>query len=330
MEYSGAELGLNGADADKNFGVLFGRNELFSGETIASVRMKPVTFGHPAEPVTLDNHASLAVGHIGDDVREVDGERLGASMLLTSATAIAAVERGVEETSSGFLTQLTPSKGTHEGKSYDFRAGPIEVNHVAIVDRGRAGPTVRIFNEEKAMTDEELRKLVNEAVAAALPSEEKQDEGEQKPSAVDTAALADSIVSKLANAVADAKQEEDKAATEKEEASDESEGPDVQALAAARADLIVNAAPLLQKDADPNGMSDRDIIVAALGDTVKDADSKTDDYLRGQLDSLVASRGRAADERQRVNNEATSSKGTATAAVPTNFLEMRAQYGKED
>ncbi len=329
MEYSGAELGLNGADADKSFGVLFGRNELFSEDTVASVRMKPVTFGHPPEAVTVDNHASLAVGHIGDDVREIDGERLGASMLLTSATAIAAVERGVEETSIGFAVELSPSKGTQDGKSYDFQlSGPIEVNHVAIVDRGRAGPAVRIFNQERQMTDEELKKLVNEAITAALPAQEKKDET-QKPPKIDAAALADSIVSKLANAIAEAKEEAGKADDEDCTEDPDTEGQDVQTLAAARAELIVNASPLLPKDSDPHGMSDREIIVTALGDTVKDADKKSDDYLRGQLDLLVASRGRAADERQRVSDESASGKGTPVMTAPSNFLEMRARF-RED
>ena len=338
MEYSGRELGLSGAEADLDHGVLFDRDVVFNDRTLASARMKPVTFGHPPEGVNINNHAALAVGHLGDDIREIEGGRLAASMILTSPTAIAAVENGIEETSIGFTTELRESTGQHDGNAYSFRmAGPLEINHMAIVDRGRAGPTVRIFNEGKlGMTDEELKKLISKAIAEALATQSTSSEqppGEKnkdssQPNELDVDALAGAIAAKLASTVPQTKQSSDQDTTEKadEQSSDSTEAdrPDVAELAAARAELIVLATPVLPKDANPRSMTDREIIVAALGNSVTDADSRSDEYLRGLFDSMAASRSRATDERQRMSNAADSGSGPLIAA-PTNFLEMRAR-----
>ena len=336
MQYSGAELGLSGAAADLDHGVLFDRDAVFSDQTLASARMKPVTFGHPPEGVNINNHAALAVGHLGDDVREIDGERLAASMVLTSPAAIAAVERGIEETSIGFDAELVQRQGEHDGEAYSFRmAGPIQVNHLAIVDQGKAGPTVRIFNEERAnMTDEELRKLISEAIAEALATEsgdtsadaEQQDKPQGSP--LDVEALAGAIAAQLASTIAGASESVEADAGKDESGSEttDEEAPDVAALAASRAALIVTATPLLPENTDPLKMSDREIIVAALGNSVSDVNSKSDDYLRGQLDSMVSLRARATDERRRTATSAANGHQVVTA--PANFLELRSRRSK--
>lgn len=330
LDFSGAELGLSGADAERSHGVLFDRDTVFDDRTLASVRMKPVTFGHPSDDVTVDNHASLAVGHVGDDVREIEGGHMAASMLLTSPAAIAAVERGIEETSIGFYGALAEAEGVHDGQPYSHRMnGPLEVNHVAIVDRGRAGPTVRIFNQEsRQMTDEELKQLVSQAISESQKSEDTDRETETQP--LDVEALAGSIVSRVTAALAEAAQQTEEGQTEESEDAEDREGeaPDVAKLAASRAELLVNAAPLLPEDADPNGMSDRQIMVMALAESVSDADSRTDDYLRGRLDAVVASRARASAERQHVSNATARSSAQAVSA-PRNFLEMRSRLNKE-
>ena len=326
LQFLGAELGLTGQDAQRRHGVLFGRDTVFDQRTLNSVHLKPVTFGHPSQDVTPQNHSVLAVGHLGDDVQEIEGGRLGTSMLLTSPAAITAVEQGVEETSIGFYSKIVPEAGESGGEPFSFKlSGPLQVNHLAIVGAGRAGPTVRIFNEERPMTDEELKKLVNEAVSAALPGQEQSKKGgkDSAASPVDVEKLAGEIVSRFENAMAEANKANVERTSPGGEATDDSE-KDVTALAAVRADLIINAKPLLPKDADPKTMSDREIIVAALGDSVKGPETRTDDYLRGQLDSLVASRARAADERTKLTNSGQT--GGAVQPVGGNFLELRARF----
>ena len=315
--FTGSELSdLPEVDPAKQYGVLIDDNVVFAPETIDSARMKPVTLGHPTDDVTVDNYANLAVGHIGDDVRKLDDDRLGASIVLTSPTAIAAVERGMEETSVGFYGDIQPVQGEQD---YQYRiSGPLEVNHLAIVDQGRGGPTVRIFNEERnSMTDEQLKALINEAVAEAMPTGDGDEETKNDESpGIDVGALTTTIAAKLAELNSDADDKDDE--TAKDEA--------IREAAAARARLIVNAAPLLPKDTDPHAMTEREIVVAALGDSIE-PEGKSDEYLRGQLDAMVASRGRATDERRRIANGGKQQSTESTfveAAAPRNFLEMRA------
>ena len=83
--YRGVELGLS--DPDATYGVLLDRDSVFAEATRDSARLKPITFGHPTGDVTVDNYDAVAVGHLGDDVRDLGGDRLGASIVITSPHA---------------------------------------------------------------------------------------------------------------------------------------------------------------------------------------------------------------------------------------------------
>ena len=74
--------------------------------------------------------------------------------------------------------------------------------------------------------------------------------------------------------------------------------PDMNDAIAARIVLLDTCRPLLNDEdkAKALKMSDRELIVAALGDSVKDAASKSDEYLRGMLDSIIADRAANAEQ----------------------------------
>ncbi len=321
----GSELGLEGDAANSSFGILLDRDVIFSDSTIESARKKPVTFGHPDQPVTSENYSAYAVGHVGDDVREIEGGRLGASLILTDPVAIAAVERGVEEVSIASHVLVKPDEGAREGRQYQFRgASPLQINHAAIVDKGRAGRTVRILSEEKPMTDEELRKLVGEAVAAAMAEDDSEDD-EDRPG-VDAEAVANAVAEKLGPALE--RQEDEEERDDEQESDDAGEGDDE--AVRERVSLIQSAAPLLPKDAKPHTMSRRELMLAALGDSVKDADEHSDEYLKGRFEAQITSRQKADSERKRITANLNSEAGSGKdAGTPMNFIDMRRYYRKE-
>ncbi|QIP56839.1 DUF2213 domain-containing protein [Hafnia alvei] len=116
-------------------------DEVFSPETIASFEGMAVTLNHPEDAdgnivfVNPENFSELAHGHI-QNVRRGTGTQsdlLIADMLIKRQEAIDAVNAGMTEVSCGYDAKYKQiSLG--RGKQY-----AITGNHVAIVDRGRAG-----------------------------------------------------------------------------------------------------------------------------------------------------------------------------------------------
>lgn len=121
--------------------------EVFRDETVASFEGKPVTVNHPNEFVSPDNWQQLAVG-VTQNVRRgtgIEDDLLFADLLITSADAIAYVNRDLPELSCGYdsdYEQTEPGRGVQRN---------IIGNHVALVERGRAGPRCAINDEEPQM-----------------------------------------------------------------------------------------------------------------------------------------------------------------------------------
>ena len=84
------------------------------------------------------------------------------------------------------------------------------------------------------------------------------------------------------------KAEEEKAAAEKARSQSTTDSN-------RRAELIytVRSAGLIAQDVDTTEMSDRDIILQAVGDTVEKAEDQSTDYLRAVVDNLATERSRA-------------------------------------
>src|SRR5690606_10621448 len=119
-------------------------DQVFAKDSLASYAHKPVTKDHPDEAVSADNWKDLAVGQIGDEVAR-DGDFIRVPLIVMDAAAIKAVEGGKRELSAGYTCDLAFEAGiTPDGQPYDAIQKDIRINHVAIVQRGRAGSQARI------------------------------------------------------------------------------------------------------------------------------------------------------------------------------------------
>lgn len=104
---------------------------------------KPVTDDHPKEAVTASNWRDYARGTIMGAIR--DGDYLAFDLLLTDAEAIAKVDAGKRELSNGYSSALEFGDFTApDGTKCQARQTSIAGNHIALVDKGRAGPECRI------------------------------------------------------------------------------------------------------------------------------------------------------------------------------------------
>ena len=132
--------------------------EVFSFETLNSMKLKPVTLNHPTELVTKDNADKLQVGSLGDNpswTKEwhdrswtdvTDGINCAIDMIVTRKDAVDAVINGKQELSMGYICDLEAAQpgATWCGVEYDFIQRNIRYNHCAIVDSARAGDNAKI------------------------------------------------------------------------------------------------------------------------------------------------------------------------------------------
>ncbi|MCZ7488186.1 DUF2213 domain-containing protein [Rhizobium rhizogenes] len=121
--------------------------QVFADASLQSFTHAPVTMNHPDEAVTADNWKELAVGEVSTAAKK-DGEWVHLPLILKDAAAISAVEDGKRELSAGYTCELVWGDGvTPDGQPFNATQTNIKINHLAIVDRARAGSQARIGDD---------------------------------------------------------------------------------------------------------------------------------------------------------------------------------------
>lgn len=141
--------------------------EVFKKQSMDSFRAATVTVRHPPEAVTSSNYDKYAVGIVDGPVSQND-KLVEGTILLTHNDGIDFVENaGHRELSCGYMCRLEDKSGTYEGEHYDFIQRDIKNNHVALVEKGRAGEQVRLnMDGASQLIDEPKENIKN-------PPEEK-------------------------------------------------------------------------------------------------------------------------------------------------------------
>jgi hypothetical protein len=139
--YLGSEIDPDNQHGLRDAGVV---NVLRDDKTVfdeASARSfigKPVTDDHPSAPVNATNWRDYARGMIMGAMR--DGDYLAFDLLLTDAEAIKKIGDGKRELSNGYAADLEFGDfEAADGTKCVARQASISGNHVALVDKGRAG-----------------------------------------------------------------------------------------------------------------------------------------------------------------------------------------------
>lgn len=119
-------------------------SEVRDSASLASLKMKPITNDHPTGTlVNPENVSKLAVGTTGDDIR-CDSYHVSVPITVTEKDAIKAVEGGKHALSCGYTCDLDPTPGVWMGVEYDAVQKNIRYNHVALVDKARAGDAAKL------------------------------------------------------------------------------------------------------------------------------------------------------------------------------------------
>jgi hypothetical protein len=175
-DYYGREIpGFDslGLDANKIYKLYRDPEELAKGA--ATFNNLPLLRKH-IQVSAADPKKEEIVGSIGSDVA-FDAPYLKSSLCVWDDEAIVMIESGaLEELSSAYRYKPVMEPGTTpEGDAYDGRMTEIQGNHLALVERGRAGPDVVVADsnpfpkESPAMKKTKLGHALIVALSAASP-----------------------------------------------------------------------------------------------------------------------------------------------------------------
>lgn len=312
--YTGAEVGRPDLAV---VNVYRPASEVHSADSLRSFSHAPVTNNHPSAPVTADNWKELAVGEVSTAAKVDDDGWVSLPLVLKDAATIEAVESGKRELSAGYSCTLVWGDGVApDGTAYQATQTNIRINHLAVVDRARAGSEARIgdnwgvrplpaTNQESVPMDKTvlvdgLPIVTNDAGAAAIAK---------------LVADAKSVADAHAKTVADLEARlavADGALAKAEAARDEAlanvlDAAALDARVAERGNLVARVktlAPAVVVD----GKSDLEIKRAVLADRKIVLDGKSDAYVEARFDTLV-------EDAAGADNTAAS---LAAATVPVN------------
>jgi hypothetical protein len=119
-------------------------DEVFAKDSLQSFSHAPITINHPTEQVTADNWKALSVGEVSTAAKKV-GDWVELPLIFKDASAIALIESGKRELSAGYVADFDFTAGvTPSGEPYDAVQRSIRINHLALVDKARAGSQARV------------------------------------------------------------------------------------------------------------------------------------------------------------------------------------------
>lgn len=110
--------------------------EVFDADSLASYKGKPIIVTHEAGTVDKDNVKDEIIGTILSEGYQ-DGEDVRAEVVIHDTDAMR--DCGLRELSLGYSLDLDETPGTWKGQKYDAIQKNIRVNHLALVDKARAG-----------------------------------------------------------------------------------------------------------------------------------------------------------------------------------------------
>lgn len=288
--------------------------ELLSDSTVASADSKPVTNDHPKELVNQQNASKYMKGFTADNAH-VDNDTLKVDMTITDADLISEINKGKQELSIGFETEIIPEKGEYKGVAYDSVQKNIQINHVAVVEHGRAGHSVRLIGDSAEMVQQDnvdkkgkqmdttKVRLDGADVTVATGDADKiikldEENSEKKRQIDDLKTKIKEMQDQLAKLQGDDdknKKNADKAqakadAAEKELADlkEKYSGDAMDKAISARMELINKVKPYVGDSYEFKGKSEKQLkldAIKALDDSV-DLDDKSDDYIDAYFDSM--------------------------------------------
>jgi hypothetical protein len=232
--------------------------EVFHPDAMASFALVTVTDDHPPGPITEHNAKTFGVGTMGESIRRDTGDVLAGTIVVRDAATLKKVEAGKLQLSCGYTCDEDWTAGvTPRGEPYDLIQRNIRGNHVAIVDVGRAGPSVSIRMDAAEMIDTtpDKESHMDPAALQARIIELMASNATEK-------ARADAAEKSLAEASGKLAAESARADAAEKARTDSASGPAFEARVNARVDLLSTARTVLGAEYKVDGVADLDLQLA--------------------------------------------------------------------
>lgn len=330
QEYLAVEMGLQDRNSSDVIRVYRPEEEVFSDVSLASFANKPVTNNHPPELVNAGNAKEYSVGHAGPEVIR-DGSFAKTELFVIDAQSIEDIESGKAELSNGYTADIDWTPGVSpDGEQYDAVQRNIKGNHIAIVERGRAGRDCRVADQLPNSGDKlAMAKITIDGVDYEVSDQAAQAVGKLHQRLNDAEMSAEEIEKEKK-----AKEDEMEAMREKDKATKDSHKQELESLkkqiptadaldklVAERTELVDKARKVMPeiewegKDTDTLMKE----VVAAKCDNVQ-MDSVSADYIRARFDMLVETTDSGSNDldsvfQQQAHNHNDKDKDTRPASV---------------
>lgn len=330
QEYLAVEMGLQDRNPTDVIRVFRPEEEVFADASLASFANKPVTNNHPPELVNAANAKEYSVGHAGPEVVR-DGSFAKTELFVIDAQSIEDIESGKAELSNGYTADIDWTPGVSpDGEQYDAVQRNIKGNHIAIVERGRAGRDCRVADQLPNSGD----KLAMAKITIDGVDYEVSDQAAQAVGKLHTRLKDAEMSAEEKEKERKAKEDEMEAMKEKEKATKDSHKQELESLkkqiptadaldklVAERTELVDKARKVMPeiewegKDTDTLMKE----VVAAKCDNVQ-MDSVSADYIRARFDMLVETTDSGSNDldgvfQQQAHNHNDQDKDTRPASV---------------
>jgi hypothetical protein len=119
-------------------------NDVFSKDSLNTLKMLPITKHHVDKLVTPENMKEYLIGYTGENI-EIDGEKIAISICINTDKGIHAIESdGLLELSCAYELDKEEIPGVYDSMNYDCKQKNIKYNHLALCSKARLGSDLRI------------------------------------------------------------------------------------------------------------------------------------------------------------------------------------------
>lgn len=271
-------------------------DEVWSSDSIETLKMIPVTLDHPATVrVTAETAKRYQVGATGENIRP-DGQWVVVPIVITDQKAIDSVEAGkTSQVSLGYQTELVPENGVYDGVPYTHRQTNIRYNHLALVDRARAGSGAVVHLDsfggvqKECITHNDKGKKMAQYRIDGIDYEAAPEVINFITRATERADAAETKNADLQSKIDSVTAERDTAKAELEKMQKIDHAQAIADGVKARSELVSKAGKVLDAETKVDSMSDKDIKVAVIKKVHADADleGKSDDYINARFDAAI-------------------------------------------
>lgn len=259
--------------------------DVLEEDSLESLKQIPITVEHPTVLVDSSNVKQLGVGLTGETVK-IDGENIKTTVTITAIEGVEAINSGKEELSLGYTLDLEEEEGIYNGQPYTHRQKNIRYNHLAIVERGRAGANARLnFDSFECgiIVDENITHERENMVKINIDNVDVEVSEAVKKAYDSLNARLDSATAETETLKAKLDETEEQLKQAKEINSDSA----ISEKAKARVELIAKAGKVVNIDGLYD-LSDREIKLSVIKSRYDNLDlsDKSDDYVSARFDAI--------------------------------------------